>query len=385
MINLSDCRNRIDAIDNQILQLLKQRKEVADDIAAYKLERNQAVSDKNREQQKINDLMQKATKLGIAPSLANKLFRLIMDYTVAYELRYIQDELIQKDVKRTTSIAYLGTIGTYSHLAAHKYLECYAGNFNEFTCNSFEEIVEDVECGKAEYGILPIENSSSGSINDVLDIIQNTKASIVGELFYPIDHSLLTLNADSIDEIEEIYCHPQPATQCSNWLNLHLPNVKIHYTSSSSEAMKEVIKLQNPKIAALGSKNAAKFYNLRSLATDIANNPNNFTRFIVISLSPVVVQDYVKAKTSIIFTTKKYVPGSLIAVLNEFSKNNINLTKLHSRPREQNAQDTWEEIFFADVEANLDTPIMQNIMDNLKEITGEIKVLGCYPSNELHE
>ena len=149
--------------------------------------------------------------------------------------------------------------------------------------------------------------------------------------------------------------------------------------------MKEVIRLNDPKIAALGSKNAAKFYSLNSLVTDIANNPNNFTRFIVIAMSPIVVPGFVDAKTSIIFTTKKYTPGSLISVLNEFSKNNINLTKLHSRPRERNARETWEEIFFADVEANLDTPVMQNIMDNLKQLTGEIKILGCYPSNEIHD
>lgn len=385
MLNLTECRDRIDSVDNQILDLLKQRKEIADDIANYKLERDQPVSDKNREQQKLNTLMQKGSEMGLAPSLINKVFRQIMNYTVAYELCYIQDKLNNKDIKRSTSVSYLGTIGTYSHLAAHKYLECYAGKFEEYGCNSFAEIVENVECGKTEYGVLPIENSSSGSINDVLDIVQMMKARIVGELFYPIDHSLLTVNGGTLEEITDIYSHPQPVTQCSNWLNLHLPNVKIHYTSASSEAMKEVIRLNNPKIAALGSKNAAKFYSLNSLVTDIANNPNNFTRFIVIAMSPVVVPNFVDAKTSIIFTTKKYTPGSLISVLNEFSKNNINLTKLHSRPRERNARETWEEIFFADVEANLDTPVMQNIMDNLKQLTGEIKVLGCYPSNEDHD
>ena len=102
--------------------------------------------------------------------------------------------------------------------------------------------MENVEYGKTEYGVLPIENSSSGSINDVLDIVQMMKARIVGELFYPIDHSLLTVNGGTLEEITEIYSHPQPVTQCSNWLNLHLPNVKIHYTSASSEAMKEVKK-----------------------------------------------------------------------------------------------------------------------------------------------
>ena len=245
--------------------------------------------------------------------------------------------------------------------------------------------MSSVENSKCEFGILPIENSSSGSINDVLDTIQNTKASIVGEIFVPIDHSILGVEKTDLSQITDIYSHPQPLTQCSMWIEKMLPNVKVHYTSATTEAMEIVAKMNDPHHVAIGSFMAADLYNLTPIADHISNNPNNFTRFIAISMTAVNVPETIAAKTSIAFSVQKYQPGSLIKVLNVFSERNINVTKLISRPRIDSNKDVWEEIFFADVQANVNDSAMLEILDSIKPYTNFMKVLGCYASSEIQK
>lgn len=392
MRDLLDCRDAIDAIDNQIIALLQARQDVARDVAIYKLAHDQGIVDKRREAQKLGTLMEKAAAANISPAMINEIYTRIMAHTVSYEQSYIIDQINGKKFERSTSVAYLGTRGTYSHLAAHRYFAHYENRLSERSCTSFEEIVAQVENGTCEYGIMPIENSNSGSINDAVDTMQNMDASITGEIFYPIDHSILSVqplpnaasDAEPFDfsQIKTIYSHPQPVAQCSRFLKEHLAHAQVIYTNASSEAMEKVRSLGDPSAVALGSMHAARYYDLNPLINDIANNRNNYTRFIVLSKIPVEVPQTMSAKTSILFSTKKYTPGSLISVLNEFSSHGINLTKLYSRPLEMRNRETWEEIFFADVEANLNTPTMQTIINNLKGCTSTLKVLGCYLSDE---
>lgn len=390
MRDLLDCRDAIDDIDNKIMQLLQARQEVARDVAIYKLHHDQGIVDKRREAQKIRTLMDKAIANGISPAMVREIYEKIMAHTVSYEQSYIVDKINGKEFKRSTSVAYLGTKGTYSHLATHRYFEHYEDRLSETSCSSFDEIVACVEDGTCEYGVLPIENSNSGSINEAVDTMQSMDASIVGEIFYPIDHSILSTvqapNAENeaidFSKIKTIYSHPQPVAQCSKFIKEFLGHAQIIYTNSSSEAMDIVTKLKDDSAIALGSKHAARYYDLHSLVSDIANNKNNFTRFIILSKIPVDIPKTMSAKTSILFSTKKYTPGSLIAVLNEFSQSKINVTKLYSRPLEAKNRDAWEEIFFADVEANLNDPLMQDILLRIKEHTTNLKILGCYLSQE---
>ena len=392
MRDLLDCRDAIDDIDNKIIALLQQRQEVARDVAIYKLAHDQGIVDKQREGQKLNTLMQKAVAQGISPSMVREVYERIMAHTVSYEQSYIISKVNGQDINRSTSVAYLGTSGTYSHLATHRFFERYEGRMTEHSRNSFSEIVGKVEQGLCEYGVLPIENSNSGSINEAVDVMQGMDAHIVGEIFYPIDHSILSTKAHTVTNagpqpvdfaaITTIYSHPQPVAQCSKFIKEQLSHAKIVYTNSSSDAMQKIKELQDEHAVALGSMHAARYYELHPVVSDIANNKNNYTRFIILSRTPIDVPNTLSAKTSLLFSTKKYTPGSLISALNEFSAANINLTKLYSRPLELKSRDTWEEIFFVDVEANLNTPTMQNIIERLKEHTTNLKVLGCYLSDE---
>ena len=390
MRDLLDCRDAIDEIDSKIMQLLQERQEVARDVAIYKLHHDQGIVDKRREAEKIRTLMDKAITFGISPIMVREIYEKVMAHTVSFEQSFIVDRINGREFARSTSVAYLGTRGTYSHLAVHNYFENYEGRLTEHSCSSFSEIVEKVENGTCEYGVLPIENSNSGSINEAVDTMQSMNASIVGEIFQPIDHSILsTMQApngehDAIDfsSITTIYSHPQPVAQCSRFIKDFLSHAQVVYTNSSSEAMDKVRELNDPHAVALGSMHAARYYSLNSLVRDVANNKKNFTRFIVLSKIPINVPQTMSAKTSILFSTRKYTPGSLINVLNEFSNSHINLTKLYSRPLEARNRDAWEEIFFADVEANLNTPLMQTILERIKEHTTNLKVLGCYISQE---
>lgn len=390
MRDLLACRDAIDVIDNQIIELLKARQEVATDVAIYKLAHDQKIVDKTREAQKLNTLMNKAIAAGISPSMVREIYERIMHHTVAYEQSYVVEKLNEKDITRSTSVAYLGPKGTYSHLATTRYFEHYEGHMQEHYCSSFSEIVQKVETGECEFGVIPIENSNSGSINESVDTLQNMHSSIVGEIFFPIDHSILTTQLMSASDegqgldyskITTIYSHPQPIAQCSKFIKEHLPHTKIVYTHSSSDAMEKVKDLNDPSQVAIGSKQAARFYELHPLVSDIANNKSNYTRFIVISGTPIKVPSTLQAKTTLLFCVKKHQPGSLINVLHEFSTRNLNLSKLYSRPLETPHRETWEEIFFVDVDANLETAPMQECLSLLKEHTTHLKVLGCYVSD----
>ncbi len=384
MNDLATCRDQIDAIDKQILELLKQRQIVAESIAAFKLERNQMLTDRVREQEKLSTLMTASSEIGVSPILINEIYRTVMKHTVSFEQSYVVKSLNEDTLKRDTSVAYLGPRGTYSHLAACQFLSNYHGQITEYSCSSFAEILSKVESGLAEIGVLPIENSSSGSINESLDLLQLTKSAVVGEHFSPIDHAVLAVEEMDLKLVTDLYTHPQPYTQCSHWIASYIPQAKVHFTSSTSEAMQKVADLGVSTAFAIGSQRSGPYFKLHHLVTDIANNKRNFTRFILLSMTPILVPSNLKAKTSIQFCTKKYLPGSLMTVLGEFSEAKLNVTKLTSRPREDGRAETWEEMFFADIEANINTPIMQTILARLKDLTTTIKVLGCYPSDERH-
>lgn len=386
MRDLNTCREAIDEIDGKIIALLSERRSVAEDIALNKLKEGKSVSDPQREMQKLAAVMDKARQAGLPGSFAAAVFRTVMAHTVSCEQRFIVEKLRGKDggLRRGTSVAYLGGKGSYSHLAAMRWCDFCTGEIAERGCASFDEIDAAVTSGKTEYGVLPVENSSSGSINQVLDVLQGSKAVLVGEIFRPIDHSVLAVKPVALSEITDIYSHPQPVEQCSRYLKDFMPGVRVHYTKATSEAMEQVQKLGDPHCAAIASHHSGQYFGLVPVMDNISNNIHNYTRFVVISMTPVTIPETVPAKTSLSFTVAKYTPGSLISVLEEFSSRKLNLDKLTSRPRLASGHDTWEEIFFADVQGNLSSNAMQEALSKVREHTSSLKILGCYEADERH-
>lgn len=233
-----------------------------------------------------------------------------------------------------------------------------------------------VETGQADYAILPIENTSSGSINEVYDLLQHTSLSIVGELTNPINHCVLIAGDSDLSQIETVYSHPQPFQQCSQFLN-RFPHWKIEYTESTAAAMEKVAKLNSPKVAALGSEAGGALYGLQVLEHNLANQQQNITRFIVLARKAIDVSEQVPAKTTLIMATGQQ-SGALVEALLVLRDNGIIMTKLESRPINGNP---WEEMFYIDVQANLRADAMQKALRDLAPITRSLKVLGCYPSD----
>ena len=303
-----------------------------------------------------------------------QIFQRIIEDSVLTQQNYLQNKLNEQK-EESLSIAFLGMRGSYSNMAARQFAKKYQGNLVELNCASFGEIFAKVEKGEADFGVLPLENTTSGSINEVYDLLQHTELALVSELAYPIKHCLLVNGNVDLAEIDTIYTHSQPAQQCSQFIH-SLDRVHIKYCESSSHAMQMVARLNKPNVAAIGNEDGGKLYGLSSIKSEIANQVNNITRFIVVAKEAVKVSPQVQTKTLLLMTTTQQA-GALVDALVVFKQFGIRMLKLESRPIYGKP---WEEMFYVELEANMHNENTQKALEALKEVTSFLKVLGCYPS-----
>ncbi|MBH2526675.1 bifunctional chorismate mutase/prephenate dehydratase [Serratia marcescens] len=368
-------RERISALDLKLLALLAERRELAIEVGKTKLHSHRPIRDKERERDLLDALIAAAKPYDLDGFYVTRLFQLIIEDSVLTQQALLQHQLNPVS-QHAARIAFLGPKGSYSHLAARQYAARHFDRLIECGCQKFQDIFAQVETGQADYAILPIENTSSGSINEVYDLLQHTSLSIVGELTNPIDHCVLVASDSDLSQIETVYSHPQPFQQCSQFLN-RFPHWKIEYTESTAAAMEKVAKLNSPKVAALGSEAGGALYGLQVLEHNLANQQQNITRFIVLARKAIDVSEQVPAKTTLIMATGQQ-SGALVEALLVLRDNGIIMTKLESRPINGNP---WEEMFYIDVQANLRADAMQKALRDLAPITRSLKVLGCYPSD----
>ena len=368
-------RERISALDLKLLALLAERRELAIEVGKTKLHSHRPIRDKERERDLLDALIAAAKPYDLDGFYVTRLFQLIIEDSVLTQQALLQHQLNPVS-QHSARIAFLGPKGSYSHLAAPQYAARHFDRLIECGCQKFQDIFAQVETGQADYAILPIENTSSGSINEVYDLLQHTSLSIVGELTNPINHCVLVVGDSDLSQIETVYSHPQPFQQCSQFLN-RFPHWKIEYTESTAAAMEKVAKLNSPKVAALGSEAGGALYGLQVLEHNLANQQQNITRFIVLARKAIDVSEQVPAKTTLIMATGQQ-SGALVEALLVLRDNGIIMTKLESRPINGNP---WEEMFYIDVQANLRADAMQKALRDLAPITRSLKVLGCYPSD----
>ncbi|ASM05674.1 bifunctional chorismate mutase/prephenate dehydratase [Serratia marcescens] len=368
-------RERISALDLKLLALLAERRELAIEVGKTKLHSHRPIRDKERERDLLDALIAAAKPYDLDGFYVTRLFQLIIEDSVLTQQALLQHQLNPVS-QHSARIAFLGPKGSYSHLAARQYAARHFDRLIECGCQKFQDIFAQVETGQADYAILPIENTSSGSINEVYDLLQHTSLSIVGELTNPINHCVLVAGDSDLSQIETVYSHPQPFQQCSQFLN-RFPHWKIEYTESTAAAMEKVAKLNSPKVAALGSEAGGALYGLQVLEHNLANQQQNITRFIVLARKAIDVSEQVPAKTTLIMATGQQ-SGALVEALLVLRDNGIIMTKLESRPINGNP---WEEMFYIDVQANLRGDAMQKALRDLAPITRSLKVLGCYPSD----
>ncbi|MDH5173780.1 MAG: prephenate dehydratase [Elusimicrobiota bacterium] len=354
-MDLKNLREKIDAVDNQILKLLNQRTRAVQEIAKLKAKAKQEFYAPHREKKILERLLKK--NKGPLPNEA---------------LRGILQEIlnVSRSIQKKLRVAYLGPPATFTHLAAVKNF----GKFADFTsAKSIADVFSEVEKGRSDYGVVPIENSTEGVINHTLDMFVASELKICSELLLEISHNLLS-RARELGEIKRIYSHPQAIAQSRNWIEDSLPNAELVETSSTAKAAELAEK--DSEGGAIASRLAASLYDLKIIAEGIEDSVQNYTRFLVIGKNYPGKSG--QDKTSILFSVKDRV-GALHDMLIPFRENKINLTKIESRPTKLRA---WEYIFFVDFAGHVEEENVKRALQQLEKECLFLKILGSYPRSE---
>ncbi|OUS53793.1 chorismate mutase [Shewanella sp. SACH] len=371
---LNQTREQITNLDNELLALLAERRRLSLEVARSKEVDVRPIRDTQREKELLARLVKEGREKGLDAHYVISLYQSIIEDSVLNQQAYLHGRANPETQKQQYCIAYLGARGSYSYLAATRYCQRRQVEMLDLGCQSFDEIVQAVESGHADYGFLPIENTSSGSINEVYDVLQHTSLSIVGETTIEVSHCLLGKAGSQLADIKTVYAHPQPISQCSRYLSQH-KDLRLEYCSSSAEAMDKVNQSPDNSAAAIGSAEGGALYQLESIEAGLANQKINQSRFIVVARKAVAVPEQLPAKTTLIMATGQKA-GALVEALLVLKAHQLNMSKLESRPIPGTP---WEEMFYLDIDANISSESMQAGLKQLERITRFIKVLGCYP------
>jgi chorismate mutase / prephenate dehydratase len=354
--SLQALRQQIDAIDEQLLELIHRRAELASEVGKRKqIDGETAYYVPSREAQIIRRLKEK--NAGRIPDAAlHGIYREIIGACLSLE--------------QPLCIAYLGPEGTFTHTAAHKQ---FGSTANYLGCRNFDEIFDEVESGRVTYGVVPVENAFEGAVTHTLDLFVDRKVSICAEVLLGIHHHLL--GNGRLADIEVVYSKAEVFGQCRKWLQARLPNARLEEADSTAAAAARVV--SEPKAAAIASKETAERSGLPILASNIEDHHGNTTRFLVIGLhdSPPSGRD----KTALVMSTTDR-PGALHDLLEPFHHRGIGLTRIESRPSRKNL---WEYVFFVDLQGHrLDADVAAALNDVRSMPDGFLKILGSFPVAE---
>jgi chorismate mutase/prephenate dehydratase len=372
---LDNLRGEVDSIDDGILGLLARRREVARKIAAEKHRAERPFRDDLREEALLIERLSAAGKYELDADLVSRVWEQIMADSLRVQFDYVQNSVNGR--KDAVIIAIQGVEGSNSHQAAL----ALTPNMNErelVPCNRFGDAITAVKDGRANIAVLPIENTTSGAIAEVYDLLLDKKVSIVGEVKIHVKHCLVGVQGASIADLKTIHGHPQAVAQCSNFL-AELPDVDVVYATDTALSARRIAEINNPTVGAVANEEAARIYGLDVLESGINNRKSNYTRFVAIAAEPATVDPQVPAKTSLVLSVSNE-PGSLAEVLNAFRAEDIPLVKLESRPTINNA---WQEMFYMDFEGNVGDRRVQRVLEEVRRHTMYLRVLGTYPSRDL--
>ncbi len=347
-------RNQIDAIDQQVQDLINQRAACAQRVAEIKIQSGETEHfyRPEREAQVLRAISER-NQGPLGDKEMARLFREIMSSCLALE--------------KPLKVSFLGPAGTYNHVASLKHFGSF---FEENPVASIEDIFRSVESSQAHFGVAPIENSTEGVVTHTLDLLLNSSMTIVGEVDIRIQHNLISNEAD-LKNIKKVFAHQQSLAQCRRWLEAHLPNVDQYAVRSNAEAVRLAKAEKNT--AAIAGAMAAEIYNVPVHSAGIEDEVDNTTRFIVIGRDAVPASGH--DKTSLLITTTNKA-GSLYSFLKPLAERGIGMTKIESRPSRRGV---WEYVFFIDIEGHKDDPIVAEALQEIEHETAMVRVLGAYP------
>ena len=376
MRSLEELRNELDRIDPQIIQLYEERMSICEEVGEIKIEEGRKVFDRNREQQKLAQVTREAKDPFYKKGLT-ELFEQLMSQSrkLQYQLLTKKGALgrlpfigVEELDWKNSRVVFQGTDGAYSQAAMHKF---FSKDVNSFHVQTFRDAMEAIEEGSADFAVLPIENSSAGMVSEMYDLLEEFENYIVGEVILPINHYLVGTENTTLESIERVYSHPQALMQCSKFLDRHGSWQQIG-AANTAVAAKKILNENDPTQAAICSKHAAEIYGLKILEEKINHNHNNSTRFIVVTNQKIFLKK--AQKISICFEVA-HESGSLYHLLSHFIYNDLNMTKIESRPIEGK---TWEYRFFVDFEGNMGDAAVKNAIRGLREESKSLKILGNY-------
>ncbi len=374
-LDLKEIRNKLDEIDTQLVGLFEKRMALCSDVAEFKIQTGKKVYDGERERQKLEAVTAMAgndfNKKGVYElfsqimTISRKLqYGLLIRHGQALETGFTMTDSLKKEGAR---IAYQGVEGSYGHGAALKY---FGQDADVYHVKSMEDAMLEVEEGRADFAVLPIENSSAGAVSDNYDLLVKHNVYIVGETELPVSHALLGLPGATLEDIHQVYSHPQALMQCSVFLNDN--GLKQISVENTAVAAKRVVKEGDKSQAAIASEIAGQLYGLELLKPSIQNNQGNTTRFVILANRKV----YQKAagKISLCFELP-HTSGSLYNMLGNFIFNHVNMIMIESRPIPGK---NWEYRFFVDVEGSLGDPAIRNALLGISEEAVSMRILGNY-------
>jgi len=372
---LSKIRDALDRIDKDIIESLAERQKIVQEISSLKIEEKGKIRDFDREEDLLKRITELAREHGLDRYFAEQLYRDILHHSVRFQTHSLVDHQNRKTDARSVSVAYQGTEGAFSHQAAFRHFEERFDEVNSYGYDTFKQAADSVMNHEHDYAILPIENTTAGSINETYDILGEDNLHIVGEEVIRIIHCLLALEPISLERIRRILSHPQAIAQCSNFLaKLHRCKVESYIDTAMSA--KKVVEDGDLSQAAIAGTHAAELYGLEILERDIANQKQNFTRFVVVAPEPISCDPQLPCKTSMLFVTG-HEKGDLLRCLNVLGDHGINMAKLESRPR---PNEPWKYQFYLDIEGNVETPNVAEALEELEQKASSFKLLGCYPT-----
>jgi len=376
---MDDIRSQINLLDDELLNLLAKRRELSTEVIKRKDIDGLPLRDKSREKALLQNLIASGKKLGLEPTFITKVFHEIIEDSVRLQQTYLHKLGDGSPTRRgSVRVAIQGIEGSFSSLAAKRFFANREYDLTFVGKMTFEEVVKTIEDHEADFAMLPVENTTSGNINDVYDALIKSSVSIIGEEKLRVKQNLIGIsNVDPLT-IRKVFAHPQAAAQCS-WFLETLPNATIENVNDTALSVKRIREEGNLEYAAIASEEAAESFGMTVIKEDIANRKENYTRFLVAAKKPVIVDQRIPAKTSIVIATSQK-PGALVEALMVFNKYGINMSKIQSRPVPGNP---WEEMFYIDFEGNIEDDKVSIMLDELGKNSRYFKVFGSYPANDI--
>lgn len=375
-MDLLELRGKLDRIDEQIVNLYEERMEICAQVADYKIETGKKVLDKPREEEKLRKVRSLAHNEFNAHGV-QELFEQIMSMSRKLQYNKLAEHGahgklpfigVDKLDTRNARVVFQGAEGAYSQMAMMKY---FGDDVNCFHVDTFRDAMGAIEEGSADYAVLPIENSTAGIVNEIYDLLVEYENYIVGEQIIKIEHCLMGLPGTELNEIRTVYSHPQSLMQSARYLNAHDGWRQVSMQNNAFAARK-VSEDRDRSQAAIASEQAAKIYGLDILERGVNQSETNSTRFIIITNQKIFLKD--AAKVSLCLEVP-HESGSLYHMLSHIIYNNLNMTKIESRPIEGR---NWEYRFFIDFEGNLADGAVKNALRGLREEARNMRILGNY-------